>query len=51
MLYEVITAVGKRPVGDHRDALLERERQEALLRLALIQRIVDLHEIPSYNFV
>ncbi len=38
-------ALGERAVGDHRDAQFLRQRQQALFRLALGERVVDLHEI------
>ena len=38
-------AAAERQRGQHRRLDLGRERQDALLRFAVVERIVDLHEI------
>ena len=38
-------AGSKRPIGDHRDPALLRQRQNALLHFGFHQRIIDLEEI------
>ena len=42
-------AAAERLVDDHRDAALRRERQQAPLGVALVERVVDLHEVEPFS--